>query len=68
MNHIGAAGNGHPPPAGHAPYYSLGTVQTPQTPVPIVPADDVAVANLAAMVAKMLTGSFSCTVQCESCS
>jgi hypothetical protein len=56
MNHIGAAGNGHPPPAGHAPYYSPGTAQTPQTPVPIVPADDVAVANLAAMVAKMLTG------------
>ena len=44
------------PYAGHAPYYSPGTAQTPQTPVPIVPADDVARANLAAMVAKMLTG------------
>ena len=56
FNHIGAAGNGHPPPAGHSPYYSPGTAQTAQSSVPAVPADDVAVANLASMVAKMLTG------------
>ena len=56
FNHVGAAGNGHPLPAGHAPYYSPGTTQTPHTSVPAVPADDVAVVILAAMVAKMLTG------------
>ena len=56
FNHVGAAGNGHPPPPGHAPYYSPGTAQTPQSSVPAVPADDIAVANLASMVAKMLTG------------
>ena len=56
MNHIGAAGNGHPPPLGHAPYYSPGTAQTPQSSVPTVPVDIIAVANLASVVTKMLTG------------
>ena len=42
FNHIGAAGNDHPlpRPPGHAPYYSPGTAQTPQSSVPAVPADD----------------------------
>ena len=62
FNHIGPAGNSHPPPVGHTPYYSPG--QAPHTNPPIVPPDDAAVANLAAMVANMLTGIASHT-QCS---
>ena len=56
MNHIGAAGNGPPPPPSHTPHCSPGRSQAPQSSIPTIPADDVAVANLASMVAKMLTG------------
>ena len=66
VNHVGAAGNDHPPPADHAPYCSPGTTQTPHTSVPAIPADDVAVANLAAMVAKTLAGIAS-HAQCSVC-
>ena len=62
FNHVGAAGNGHPPPPGHAPYYAPGS----QPPVVGSQAEgeDVAVANLASMVARMLSGIAS-QAQCS---
>ena len=61
FNHIGAAGNGHPPPPGHTPYYP--PASHPPLVVPIE-GEDVAVANLASMVARMLSGIAS-QAQCS---
>ena len=62
FNHVGSAGNGHPPPPGHAPYYAPGS----QPPVvgSQSEGEDVAVANLASMVARMLSGIAS-QAQCS---